>query len=609
VTLENGRISYYGSHTDDSPRYVLNMRGCGVRDDGWKRNRRHVSKTKGDPPLDEPGAYFFLFSIYHRPDSVRDQDDQDDSEIVPLLRFSTPSHAERSQWIQLISEACAYCETDAFVESEASRVAELALQLQEQAQMASAMPEAKEGTLPPLYFAPGKAKHSRHQSFSKLPSAKLFRTKSKNFDADKVDARSTKGYPPSKPMHRATAPSYLSVEAPVQNYRGFFNLGIIVLLVSNFRLILGTVQRHGFVLNRVVEHYRDLPHISRDPWEEFPFVSGILLQLVFITIAYAIEWLLSRKKLSESIGMILHQINAHSAFAVPMGIVWNFIDKPPIGATLLLHATITWMKLISYIHANEDYRLSSRQKDVDSHTATLALVENLDPTDEHILYPQNVTLRNMFYYWFAPTLTYQIAFPKSPRIRIWKIVGILVRMVGAVALFTFLAAQVVGPALESLLKDLEATNGTYTVGILADYWLRLSIANTYLWLIVFYFYFHLYLNLFAEILRFGDRVFYKDWWNSSEVSAYWRLWNMPVHYWLIRHVYFPCIRLKMSKVSATFVVFLLSAVMHEVLVSVPFHMVRPWSFLGMMMQMPLVAATKFLYRKYPGSSIGNFIFW
>jgi diacylglycerol O-acyltransferase-1 len=217
-------------------------------------------------------------------------------------------------------------------------------------------------------------------------------------------------------------------------------LGIIVLVVSNFRLILGTVQKHGFVLGRVVQHYRDLPHISRDLWEEFPFVSGILLQLVFITITYAIEWLLSRKKLPESTGMILHQINAHCAFAVPMGIVWNFINEPPTGAMLLLHATITWMKLIAYIRANEDYRLSSRRADVDSHTATLALVENLDPGDEHILYPQNVTLRNMFYYWFAPTLTYQIAFPKSPRIRIWKIVWILL---GVGALFTFIAALVV----------------------------------------------------------------------------------------------------------------------------------------------------------------------
>ena len=57
------------------------------------------------------------------------------------------------------------------------------------------------------------------------------------------------------------------------------------------------------------------------------------------------------------------------------------------------------------------------------------------------------------------------------------------------------------------------------------------------------------------------------------------------------------------------IVFLLSAVMHEILVSVPFHMTRPWSFLGMMMQLPLVAVTKYLYKKYPGSSVGNIIFW
>jgi len=111
------------------------------------------------------------------------------------------------------------------------------------------------------------------------------------------------------------------------------------------------------------------------------------------------------------------------------------------------------------------------------------------------------------------------------------------------------------------------------------------------------------------MLRFGDRVFYADWWNSSTISAYWRLWNKPVHYWLVRHVYFPCLRLRISRTGATFIVFFLSAIMHEVLVSVPFHMIRPWSFLGMMFQIPLVAITKYLYRKYPGSSIGNIIFW
>jgi hypothetical protein len=38
-------------------------------------------------------------------------------------------------------------------------------------------------------------------------------------------------------------------------------------------------------------------------------------------------------------------------------------------------------------------------------------------------------------------------------------------------------------------------------------------------------------------------------------------------------------------------------------------MIRPWCFMGMMMQVPLVAFTKKLYRRYPGSSIGNVIFW
>jgi diacylglycerol O-acyltransferase-1 len=131
-------------------------------------------------------------------------------------------------------------------------------------------------------------------------------------------------------------------------------------------------------------------------------------------------------------------------------------------------------------------------------------------------------------------------------------------MVIAVALFSFIVAQIVAPNINSLVQDLEATNGAYTYGILAEYWLKLSIANTYLWLLMFYFYFHLYLNLFAEILRFGDRVFYKgkygawicfwyvishsrlkysstasDWWNAVDTSSFWKLWNLPIHYFLV----------------------------------------------------------------------------
>ncbi len=239
VKLDRGRVCYFLSHLENSPRYMLSLRGCAVRDEGWKRNRRHISKTtpRGkEPPIDEVGAYFFVFSIYHFDSSSHERETLD---IVPLLRFSTPSLAEKTQWIQIVSEACAYCETDSFLKEEAVRNEEEEFRRQQQINMVQAMPQAERGTLPPLYFAQSEKTHGlvRRPSLTKLPKANMFRSKSKTSDADKSEK---KGYPPSRPMHRTSAPSFLSSEAQSQNYRGFFNLAMIILIVSNFRLILNS---------------------------------------------------------------------------------------------------------------------------------------------------------------------------------------------------------------------------------------------------------------------------------------------------------------------------------------------------------------------------------
>jgi diacylglycerol O-acyltransferase-1 len=78
---------------------------------------------------------------------------------------------------------------------------------------------------------------------------------------------------------------------------------------------------------------------------------------------------------------------------------------------------------------------------------------------------------------------------------------------------------------------------------------------------------------------------------------------------MVRHLYFPCIRRGFSKTAASVVVFFVSAVMHEIMFSVPLHMIRFHSFIGMMAQIPLSAVTKYLYKRLPGTSIGNIIFW
>ena len=54
--------------------------------------------------------------------------------------------------------------------------------------------------------------------------------------------------------------------------------------------------------------------------------------------------------------------------------------------------------------------------------------------------------------------------------------------------------------------------------------------------------------------------------------------------WLLRHVYYPSLRLGMSRWSAMVLVFFVSAVFHELILGVPLHMVRFWAFTGIMMQ-------------------------
>ena len=190
-----------------------------------------------------------------------------------------------------------------------------------------------------------------------------------------------------------------------------------------------------------------------------------------------------------------------ACLGVVMAIVWYLIDHPLVGAVLVMQATITWLKLFSYAHANYDYRSTS----LDKHKATLALIKDLDESGIEVAYPKNVTLGNIYYFWLAPTLTYQIAFPRAPFIRWYKVVWLLIHLFISATLLGFFAAQVVAPTLDSLVKDLEANRGEVRINVIGDYLLKLSITSTYIWLLGFYGFFHCFLNLTAELLRFGDR--------------------------------------------------------------------------------------------------------
>ncbi len=83
---------------------------------------------------------------------------------------------------------------------------------------------------------------------------------------------------------------------------------------------------------------------------------------------------------------------------------------------------------------------------------------------------------------------------------------------------------------------------------------RLLLPMIGFYLLLFFLVFECILNLSAELLRFAERRFYDDWWNSTTFSEFARKWNKPVHDWLALHIYFDARRRNMSRTTALLLV-------------------------------------------------------
>lgn len=61
---------------------------------------------------------------------------------------------------------------------------------------------------------------------------------------------------------------------------------------------------------------------------------------------------------------------------------------------------------------------------------------------------------------------------------------------------------------------------------------------------------------------------------------------------------------------ASFIIFTISAILHEVLIGIPTHMIYGYAFAGMFFQIPLIILTEPLgHWRGRGSGLGNMIFW
>ncbi|KAH8093272.1 MBOAT, membrane-bound O-acyltransferase family-domain-containing protein [Cristinia sonorae] len=216
---------------------------------------------------------------------------------------------------------------------------------------------------------------------------------------------------------------------------------------------------------------------------------------------------------------------------------------------------------------------------------------------EYVRWPENVTYKNFAVYQLIPTLVYELEYPRTDRIRPLYVFEKTVATFGTFALLYTVTESFILPLTPSPDQS---------------FWrslLDLSIPFMVAYLLLFYIIFECICNGFAELSYFADRQFYDDWWNSTSWDEFSRKWNKPVHTFLLRHVYASTISsYKLSRQSAMFVTFLLSAAVHELVMAIVTKKIRMYLFVMQLAQIPLIAVGRLPFIKR-NKLMGNIVFW
>ncbi|XP_031093520.1 diacylglycerol O-acyltransferase 1A-like [Ipomoea triloba] len=390
-------------------------------------------------------------------------------------------------------------------------------------------------------------------------------------------------YRASSPAHRRIKESPLSSDAIFrQSHAGLFNLCIVVLVAVNSRLIIENLMKYGLLIRMGF-------WFSSKSLMDWPVLMCCLSLPIFPITAFLVEKLVQKKRIIDPVAVVLHMMITTAAIVYPVLVILWCDPAITSGVTLMLFACTMLLKLISYAHTNYDMR---------------ALSKSHHKGESNMDYTYEVSFKSLLYFMAAPTLCYQLSYPRNACIRKRWVASLLVKFIIFAGLMGFIIEQYINPIVRNSQHPLKG-NLLYAI----ERVLKLSVPNLYVWLCMFYCFFHLWLNILAELLRFGDREFYKDWWNARTIDEYWRMWNMPVHKWMVRHVYFPCLRIGIPKGVAILIVFFISAAFHELCIAVPCHMFKCWAFIGIMFQVPLVILTNLLQNKFRSPMVGNMIFW
>ncbi|PPQ64222.1 hypothetical protein CVT24_008598 [Panaeolus cyanescens] len=216
----------------------------------------------------------------------------------------------------------------------------------------------------------------------------------------------------------------------------------------------------------------------------------------------------------------------------------------------------------------------------------------------YVKWPQNITWKNFAVYQLIPSLVYELEYPRTDRIRPLYLFEKTVATFGTFALLYTVTESFILPytaiaSQQSFLRSL----------------LDLALPFMMAYLLLFFIIFGTSIPMKSVLSTVYTEIDGHPRWNSTSWDEFSRKWNRPVHTFLLRHVYAATIMsYKLSRTTAMFVTFLLSACVHELVMAVVTRKFRMYLFILQLIQIPLIMVGRIPAIKR-NKLLGNVVFW
>lgn len=209
------------------------------------------------------------------------------------------------------------------------------------------------------------------------------------------------------------------------------------------------------------------------------------------------------------------------------------------------------------------------------------------------------TPREFAYFMVVPTLVYRNSYIMKKRTN-YRLVLLKIMQF---ALYFFAAIFVMDQyAVPSIYKAVRSK--TYFICI--ESMINVSISTILFFNLFFQLVFGCLLTVLSELTRF-DEAIYSEWWDSMSAGDFWSKWNMPMHYFIKKHMYSPMRRRGISPAVCKTLCFVFSGIIHELVVSLSTKTRSGWFFLAMILQIPLIYISEWVKRRFPRHA--NIFFW